>query len=116
MKEQTEQTTVSETLLKLSRLVTNKLKTTQLVILFKVQTLMLKKAEQLFYRLLLQNQCSSSGKNIQARQWSTKLFKSHLTGLGFLLPIISMTLTQENFFLKVTGDTGDVASFLANVS
>ena len=63
MKEQTEQTTVSETLLKLSRLVTNKLKTTQLVILFKVQTLMLKKAEQLFYRLLLQNQCSSSRKN-----------------------------------------------------
>ena len=63
MKEQTEQTTVSETLLKLSRLVKNKLKTTQLVILFKVQTLMLKKAEQLFYRLLLQNQCSSSGKN-----------------------------------------------------
>ena len=63
MKEQTEQTTVSETLLKLSRLVTNKLKTTQLVILFKVQTLMLKKAEQLFYRLLLQNQCSSSGEN-----------------------------------------------------
>ena len=63
MKEQTEQTTVSETLLKLSRLVTNKLKTAQLVILFKVQTLMLKKVEQLFYRLLLQNQCSSSGKN-----------------------------------------------------